>query len=290
MEIVDVVLVHGLNSPELLRWHSRRHSHPAPQCELHYFLSGSGFFENAGRRTPIRHGSLFWTASATTHAIQPTTRGESLSYFAVLFTVPSGTALAAAVTQRSFVASFPRMVGSRHRLLFEDLANRFVDSRGERRRAAAHLVYALLWDLAAETDDPNPLESADTESGFNTHVERAIHLFERHIGSPLTVAEVARRVGVTQAHLTRLFDRQFGVPPLQYYRRLRMEAAASYLVNSTLSVKEIAWELGYANPFHFSRSFRRFAGISPRGYRLQYFENNPTAYARRIVEGSDITS
>ncbi len=99
------------------------------------------------------------------------------------------------------------------------------------------------------------------------------------------MAEVAERIGVSQAHLTRLFDRHFGVPPLQYYRRLRMEVAASRLINSNLSVKEIAWELGYSNPFHFSRSFRRFAGMSPVEYRRQYYRTTPTGYAGRVVDG-----
>jgi transcriptional regulator GlxA family with amidase domain len=100
------------------------------------------------------------------------------------------------------------------------------------------------------------------------------------------VEAVARKLEISQAHLTRLFDRHFGVSPLQYYRRLRMEVAASRLINSTASVKEIAWELGYSNPFHFSRSFKRFAEMSPVEYRRQYHRNTPTGYAAKVAESA----
>jgi AraC-like DNA-binding protein len=63
-----------------------------------------------------------------------------------------------------------------------------------------------------------------------------------------------------------------------------MEVAASRLINSTASVKEIAWELGYSNPFHFSRSFKQFAELSPVEYRRQYYRNTPTGYAATVVE------
>jgi len=121
---------------------------------------------------------------------------------------------------------------------------------------------------------------------YNIHVDRAVQLFERHVAHPITVNAVARTLAISQEHLTRLFDRRFGVPPLQYYRRLRMEVAASRLINSTASVKEIDWELRYSNPFHFSRSFKQFAELSPVEYRRQYYRNTPTGYAATVVERS----
>ncbi len=295
MRIVDVVFVYQLRSPELVRWHSRRHSHPEPQYELHYFLSGDGGFENGGDRYRIEHGSLFLAPPGTIHAVVPGELHRPVSYYAVLFAVPDSSPLRRVVETRQFQRSFPRTVGSRHRVLFEELANRYAHVSRARHHAGVHMLQALLWDLEAERgtggDTPGELAAhGDPDAAdYNVHVDRAIQLFERHVARPITVAEVARRLEISQAHLTRLFDQRFGVPPLQYYRRLRMEVAASRLINTTSSVKEIAWELGYSNPFHFSRSFKRFAEMSPIEYRRQYYRTAPTGYAGRLVDRPDDT-
>ncbi|MEX2445183.1 MAG: AraC family transcriptional regulator [Alkalispirochaeta sp.] len=322
MQIDDVVFVYQLKSPELVRWHSRRHSHPAPQYEVHYFLSGDGRFENGGSRYRLGHGELFLTPPEMVHAVETGELHRPVSYYAVLFSLEPENPLRGFLDAPGFVETFPRHVGSRHRVLFEELTNRFAHASGARHSAGMHMLQALLWDLAAETGGLARAGGAAADTGgitraggetagrpagsgggaaradraartapersdnleYNIHVDRAVQLFERHIAEPITVKAVARTLEISQEHLTRLFDRRFGVSPLQYYRRLRMEVAASRLINSTASVKEIAWELGYSNPFHFSRSFKQFAELSPVEYRRQYYRNTPTRYAAKVVE------
>mgnify|MGYP006269570029 CR=1 FL=1 len=311
MQIDDVVFVYQLKSPELVRWHSRRHSHPVPQYEVHYFLSGDGRFENGGSRYHLAPGELFLTPPGMIHAVETGELHRPVSYYAVLFSLEPANPLRTVLDTPEFIATFPRQVGSRHRVLFEGLTNRFAHASQARHNAGVHMLQALLWDLTADTgradsgDDRTVgrrtggkrggggvgRKSGDGGDGgdaseYNIHVDRAVQLFERHVAEPITVAAVARKLEISQAHLTRLFDRRFGISPLQYYRRLRMEVAASRLINSTASVKEIAWELGYSNPFHFSRSFKRFAEMSPVEYRRQYFRNTPTGYAAHVVDDS----
>ncbi|MFW5828169.1 MAG: helix-turn-helix domain-containing protein [Alkalispirochaeta sp.] len=320
MQIDDVVFVYQLKSPELVRWHSRRHSHPAPQYELHYFLSGDGRFENGESRYRLGHGELFLTPPEVVHAVETGELHRPVSYYAVLFSPEPENPLRGVLDAPGFAQTFPHHVGSRHRMLFEELTNRFAHASRARHSAGMHMLQALLWDLAAESaqatrggaggvatggqaggtgeadtgravartgEAPATPDRTDNRE-YNIHVDRAVQLFERHVADPITVNAVARTLEISQEHLTRLFDRRFGVSPLQYYRRLRMEVAASRLINSTASVKEIAWELGYSNPFHFSRSFKQFAELSPVEYRRQYYRNTPTGYAATVVEGNTV--
>lgn len=292
MQIDDVVFVYQLKSPELVRWHSRRHSHPAPQYEVHYFLSGDGRFENGGSRYHLAPGELFLTPPGMIHAVETGELHRPVSYYAVLFSLDTGNPLRELLDERQFIATFPRHVGSRHRVLFEGLTNRFANASQARHNAGVHMLQALLWDLTADAGGADGENHRSGNSGdapeYNIHVDRAVQLFERHVAEPISVASMAHKLEISQAHLTRLFDRHFGISPLQYYRRLRMEVAASRLINSTASVKEIAWELGYSNPFHFSRSFKRFAEMSPVEYRRQYFRKTPTGYAAEVVnDGAD---
>ena len=73
--------------------------------------------------------------------------------------------------------------------------------------------------------------------------------------------------------LMRLFQRHFGVSPLEYRNKLRMEAAGRLVAHSTLPMKEIAERLGYRSPLYFSTAFRRTFGLSPSRYRLQNRES-----------------
>ena len=280
MEIRDVVHVHHLRGPELIRWHSRVHAHQAGEYELHYFLGGEGKFRNGSERHVITPGALFLTPPKMLHAVQTGDVQQAITFFAVLFTVPES--LRVQLDDPTYRRAFPLAMGSHRRMLFEELATRFAHSSNARRVAATHQLQAFLWDLAAEIGSEE--ERSASESGhFNVHIERALALFSDHLTSGITITEVARRLGITQAHLTRLFTEHMGVPPMQYYRRVRMEAAASLLLNTTKSVKEISWEMGYPNQFHFSRSFAAVAEVSPQTFRRNYFRESPTGYAGKVL-------
>ncbi len=78
-----------------------------------------------------------------------------------------------------------------------------------------------------------------------------------------TVAATARACGIDSAYLCRLFQQFAGTSPYHYLSRRRMEAATARLSKPGTSVKEVAEELGFADPYHFSRVFKRFHGVPP---------------------------
>jgi transcriptional regulator GlxA family with amidase domain len=134
-------------------------------------------------------------------------------------------------------------------------------------------------DRAANPTDGKSGRTAD----FNYHIARAVELFEKHRFSGIAISEVAERLEISQAHLTRVFTTHLGVPPGRYFQRLRMESAASMLLNTNKSVKEIAWEFGYPNQVHFTRTFASVAGIAPREFRTRYYRESPTNYAAKVI-------
>lgn len=229
----------------------------------------------------ISRGMLSFSRPGEEHSIQPGDFRRPISYYAVLFSLTGSDPLSVHLDSPGFRKTFPRSIGSRRRLLFEDLKTGFSHTSPARVHAAHHTLQAFLWELAAQTESDRG--GSDAAPDHNVHISRAIRIFEQNLNTTVTMAEVARALSITQAHLTRLFTYHFGVSPLQYYRRLRMDVAASMLLDTTRSIKEIAWELGYSNQFHFSRSFRRYADMSPSRYRQQYYRNNPTQYATRLV-------
>jgi AraC family transcriptional regulator of arabinose operon len=91
----------------------------------------------------------------------------------------------------------------------------------------------------------------------------------RRYHEPLTVAGLAQGVHLSPSRLAHLFTENVGVSPIQALLQLRLRHAARLLEFSTLSVAQIAAEVGFESPFYFSRQFRARFGVSPSGYRAR---------------------
>jgi len=82
-----------------------------------------------------------------------------------------------------------------------------------------------------------------------------------------SLEEVAEACHVDEAYLCRLFSRFDSESPYQYLMQLKMGAAAVRLQAEGKLVKQIAYELGFHDPFHFSRAFKKVFGLSPAAFR-----------------------
>jgi AraC-like DNA-binding protein len=86
-----------------------------------------------------------------------------------------------------------------------------------------------------------------------------------HLGEPVTTAELADLSGRTAWHLIRTFHREFGLPPHAYQMRLRV-AAAGGLLSAGIGVSSAAYECGFADQSHLSRTFKEVYGLTPAAW------------------------
>ncbi|MBA3710812.1 MAG: helix-turn-helix transcriptional regulator [Planctomycetes bacterium] len=86
---------------------------------------------------------------------------------------------------------------------------------------------------------------------------------------PWAVGALARRVGMGLTAFRFAFTAAAGAPPREHLEALRMDRAARLLVDTDGSVASIAAAVGYADPYHFSRVFRRVTGRAPRAARAR---------------------
>jgi transcriptional regulator GlxA family with amidase domain len=105
----------------------------------------------------------------------------------------------------------------------------------------------------------------------------ALTYIEQHLGDPFTLEDLARAVGVSRFHFARLFRVSTGESPMEFLLRSRIERAKQILVTSDRRMSEIAATLGFCDQSHFSRSFRRYAGVTPRQFARTHGEALQTA-------------
>ena len=96
--------------------------------------------------------------------------------------------------------------------------------------------------------------------------EVAAYLCE-HAGEPITLTEVAAHFAVSPSHLSRVFHRETGFGLREYLVHYRIRQACDLLLNSDLSVTQIADQCGFSDSNYFGDAFKKATGLSPREYR-----------------------
>ena len=92
---------------------------------------------------------------------------------------------------------------------------------------------------------------------------RALEMIDGLLDAHLTVAMLAREVGLSPAHFARAFKQTMGRAPHQYLLALRLERARRLLETSGATLSDIAQRAGFADQAHFTRLFKRAFGITP---------------------------
>src|SRR5687767_2892445 len=88
-----------------------------------------------------------------------------------------------------------------------------------------------------------------------------------HLAEPLAIPQLAAMVDLSPSRFRHLFKTQIGVSPAEYLQRLRLRRARMLLKRTFLTVKEVMALVGYNDPSHFARDFRRVHGVSPSALR-----------------------
>lgn len=124
-------------------------------------------------------------------------------------------------------------------------------------RALVHVLLARVGRLPG-TPPPAPAGAVAAE-------------FARLVASPdlglWSVAAHAGRLGVTPGHLTEAVKAATGRTAAQLLREARTREAQRFLLRTDLTVRQVAWRVGFADPAYFCRFFRRETGLSPGDFR-----------------------
>ncbi len=127
------------------------------------------------------------------------------------------------------------------------------------------LLALLLKQAASRTADIARLMRLQRLSGV-------LELIHERIGEPLAITELCRQAKLSRQRFYAVFKEATGFSPKEYVSRAKIQKAKQLLISKVLTVANVSDQLGYCNPYHFSRQFKKLAGVSPSVYRQQVFE------------------
>lgn len=112
--------------------------------------------------------------------------------------------------------------------------------------------------------------------GIPLPLVRALEYLHVNLHRTVTMDRLSEVAGYSQVQLRRLFRKYLGISPQQYLTRIRIGRAEALLQNRDLTVAEVAQYVGYSDPFHFSRRFKSYTGMSPSVYAARHRERPRT--------------
>ena len=106
-------------------------------------------------------------------------------------------------------------------------------------------------------------------------VESLKAYLKKNYGQPVNLAKIASQFNFSNSYLTKIFKEHTGVSPGKYLKKYRINVAKKLLIDSNLSANEISDKCGFIDQFHFSKTFKSEAGISPIQFRNQARQKMP---------------
>lgn len=118
-----------------------------------------------------------------------------------------------------------------------------------------HLILQQMHKIANESKLENNIVAIKNMLDLN--------LYQRDI----SIGQISQKLSLSQVQIINMFKKTFNVTPYQYFTQKRVELAASLLLTSNMSIKEISETLNYADQPCFTKSFKKIMGCSPVEYR-----------------------
>ncbi len=124
----------------------------------------------------------------------------------------------------------------------------------------------LLFRLILNQIPNEPILKRDPKSPAYETYRKCRALIDSDYAKLMALSDLSKSVHVSDAYICRIFQKYHSEPPSKAITRRKMEQAAKLLIEGASLVKAVAGEVGYNDPYHFSRVFKTHYGVSPRQF------------------------
>jgi AraC family transcriptional regulator len=131
---------------------------------------------------------------------------------------------------------------------------------------AESLLAALVAQIFSRYTDRQT--GARNTGAHGVQIRRAVEYINQHMDGDLRLEDIAKVANMSKYHFAKVFRQVVGMPPHQYLVRMRVEKARKLLIESEMSITEVANLVGYEDTGQFSEQFLKIVGATPHRYRL----------------------
>jgi AraC-like DNA-binding protein len=223
---------------------------------LEYVAKGKGLLTVDGVESKLMPGSVFAYKPFIAHSMQTSPDDPLVKYFIIF----SGRDARSVISRK--VLGARGIAYLHHSQSIHDLFEQMLET-GQNNGVLAQRLCCVLLKLLSLRIEENAHALSEVHSRARQSFERCREELQKHFRTIQSVSELAGLTHFDPAYLSRLFYRFVGESPHEMLTRLKMNEAAAHLIGGQSTVKEIAAQVGFSDPYHFSRVFKKHHGIPP---------------------------
>jgi len=261
-ELTNLLLVTDIGFYSEAQYHYRERKKGCPQNILIYCTDGEGWFETGDKRQVICKNQYVIIPENTPHKYGTNNR-RPWSIYWIHFT---GKRSQMFINHPNQIVDINQTSNSRFKdriLLFEEIYHNI-----EMGYSIDNLEYAniCLWHMLGSFRYLSQFRKIKEITPYSK-IDQSIHFMNNNINNKLTLRDLASQSKLSVSQYCSLFKKKTSRTPLNYFAHLKIRQASHLLDYSDLKINEIAFQLGFEDPFYFSRLFSKIMGKSPKKYR-----------------------
>jgi AraC-like DNA-binding protein len=231
-----------------------------PYHVIKYTIAGKGTFSINSKTYPLKNGVLSGFRPSDAHIYQ----SDSTSPMEHIFVIFIGKEADQLLEQSAIAAKGTIEVCNQSETLYllKAIMRTGLEKTPFSQQICCSYLRILLLRQAADVSLPAEHFSQSLET-----YQRCKKYIDDNFTGIDSSSSAADACAVNIRYMARLFRQYSKITPHDYIMRLKLNKASTMLLTSSQSVNEIGYLLGFSDPYHFSRVFKRFHGLSPNNYR-----------------------
>ncbi len=111
--------------------------------------------------------------------------------------------------------------------------------------------------------DSPKYKNKDNDKKYSRSIKNALDYIEKNYKNHISLGDISKHVYLSQEYFSRLFKEEVGINFINYLTLYRIDKAEYLLKNTDMKITQVADEVGYSNASYFSKSYKKYKGISP---------------------------
>jgi AraC-like DNA-binding protein len=233
------------------------------EYQISYITRGSGVFETRQAKKDIEAGMVFMVFPGQWHRYKPDPSTGWDEYY-----LGFEGDIASRICDQSFYKdnNCVRSIGHNMQVLhnIQDIITLVQHEQPGHQQLISGCLMKILSEIYAAA------KNSDFKGKKIEEVIRNIRFeIREHFDKRIPFDALAAKHNLGYSYFRRLFKTYTGLAPAQYHMQVRLQKSRELLRSTDLTIKEIAYAVGFESPFHFSKMFRKKTGVSPLQFREQ---------------------
>jgi AraC-like DNA-binding protein len=232
-----------------------------PENFLFYCVGGEGWYQIEDKRYEVGTNEFFILPQNKGHSYGSSENapwsiywihfgGELLPYFNSLYTIQTHFKPSFIKSSNEIFAEFTK--------IYKSLELGYgVDNLMFANMCLSHFISFFIYNATHYTRTGDKVNCVD----------RAIHYMQEHINENVSLNYLSALYNYSPSRFSSLFRQRTGYAPIDYFIQMKMQKASQHLDFTNESIKEIAFTMGFDDPYYFSRRFTKVIGMPPTKYR-----------------------